>query len=475
MKLPTLEEIKDAILASAKDNPYGISTVQAKAAAVMQLLQSKQDYATRVTPSDNALFELYLGSGAGELGIRAVREAVAAPLRAEIERLTECLNNEYESNQIRNQHDLEVKEELQTALGEKFDPGVMTFRLIRDLARERDGYRIRLTKTVDKYDHFIAECDTLRAKLAAAEGERDDWKKQYKGLLDLSRREIDALKAEKTTTRPVRVRFDVTPEDACEAVELEVDDEIHMRNTMDYLSAHAVIDVPEGVPSAEDAVETAYNARYGAQEREWKTAESYSKDAWSKVGDSILALFAPYLQPATAVDAPEPIAAAETLEQLAEIAWEANRLKYNEVSNDIRFKWDSIRDNEKEATRAEVTAVLRAAKPVIDMTVAEWAEIVGYDAAVDMANKLNSRIRYRFDLPPTDSETNDMLTAAYMSGRYDSKDDLRRQQRERYHEVYMALVRQGIDGAHKYAVKAAVAYPRHLTELDAALDGKDSK
>ena len=277
MKLPTLEEIKDAILASAKDNPYGISTVQAKAAAVMQLLQSKQDYATRVTPSDNALFELYLGSGAGELGIRAVREAVAAPLRAEIERLTECLNNEYESNQIRNQHDLEVKEELQTALGEKFDPGVMTFRLIRDLARERDGYRIRLTKTVDKYDHFIAECDTLREKLAAAEGERDDWKKQYKGLLDLSRREIDALKAEKTTTRPVRVRFDVTPEDACEAVELEVDDEIHMRNTMDYLSAHAVIDVPEGVPSAEDAVETAYNARYGAQEREWKTAESYSK------------------------------------------------------------------------------------------------------------------------------------------------------------------------------------------------------
>ena len=50
-------------------------------------------------------------------------------------------------------------------------------------------------------------------------------------------------------------------------------------------------------------------------------------------------------------------------------------------------------------------------------------------------------------------------------------EDLREQQIARYHEVYIALVRQGVDGAHRYAVKAAAAYPRQMDELNAALKG----
>lgn len=52
--------------------------------------------------------------------------------------------SEYESNKIRNKHDIEVREELRSALGGKFDVGVTTPGLIRALAKERDGYKARI-------------------------------------------------------------------------------------------------------------------------------------------------------------------------------------------------------------------------------------------------------------------------------------------------------------------------------------------
>lgn len=101
---------------------------------------------------------------------------------------------------------------------------------------------------------------------------------------------------------------------------------------------------------------------------------------------------------------------------------------------------------------------------------------------------LNSRIRYRVELPaPQESLT---PTAAIGTARDEIAnlqaaqdatrahnvgpfgEDLRERQIERYHEVYIELVRQGMDGAHRHAVKSAVAYPQQIAELNAALEGK---
>jgi hypothetical protein len=92
---------------------------------------------------------------------------------------------------------------------------------------------------------------------------------------------------------------------------------------------------------------------------------------------------------------PAPIAAAETLEQLAEIGWEA----YKTGDRRLTAMWSDLSPISKQCHIAQAAAILRAAKPELD--VADEIVIHGEPMRISTHFRrfLNSRIRYRFDLP----------------------------------------------------------------------------
>lgn len=135
-------------------------------------------------------------------------------------------------------------------------------RLRHEVEVERD----RASDLLADKDSAEAECERLRVKAsyATAKAERqrqalDDNRKTIESRgAEIARleNEVKRLRIQQPETRPVKVRFDVTAEDirvalACtkrgEFVSLE-------QWYLDYLSDHAVLEVPPGVPSVEKLV-----------------------------------------------------------------------------------------------------------------------------------------------------------------------------------------------------------------------------
>lgn len=245
-----------------------------------------------------------------------------------------------------------------------------------------------------------AERDSLRAQLAEAEKRVDETAKighQFASKYELERDRANALlldleQARKTRTVRPNVRFECTANEICDHIQYTSDFALRaIVKAMDYLSTRAVVEVPEGVPSAEDLVDL---VKLGEQQIVFKANKDgtwpfkkLAHEAYKKAAQLILDRLSPYLQPQASVDpklCETPMATAETLEQLAETA-----RGIGEAFAGDPDVWIEI-----------VTAILRAARPYVDVSIAEISEFVGGDAAIDIINVLNSRIRYRVELPP---------------------------------------------------------------------------
>lgn len=104
----------------------------------------------------------------------------------------------------------------------------------------QDLYNTYQTKLCGLQGSWEAILDLCRSRIRPA-AQYGGWHFENGGIVPNGMPECVPLRS---------VRFDVTPEEACEAVEETVDrmaddDEVYMRSAMDYLAAHAVVLVPQ--------------------------------------------------------------------------------------------------------------------------------------------------------------------------------------------------------------------------------------
>lgn len=154
-----------------------------------------------------------------------------------------------------------------------------------------------LNEELAKRDAQIAALTAERDQFDADRQEKD---KVYLALL--AEREDLLRQLAERTTRPVKVRFDVTAEEArrawCNSGK-QYGTGSYPLFFMDYLADHAVIDVPPGVPSVKELAVIAASA-YGKQykrETNWlELAECCQRD-YCNMTAAILSTLAPYLRP----------------------------------------------------------------------------------------------------------------------------------------------------------------------------------
>lgn len=96
------------------------------------------------------------------------------------------------------------------------------------------------------------------------------------------------------------------------------------------------------------------------------------------------------------VDVVDDIAAAETLEQLAEILWETD----NAGTEHEAFR--DLTHSEKEAHITGVTAILQAARPVVDLKPGSVWRCGKSELHYEDLDALNARIRFKFAMPEAD-------------------------------------------------------------------------
>ena len=244
-----------------------------------------------------------------------------------------------------------------------------------DWKHDRDAAAIRLDATQHALEISEAQREELREKLAAADREVAEHRKHVSIIMS----RLQAAK--KTATRPVSVHFDCTAEEAWKVYSEHNGERFDsMTEAMNYLARRAVVEVPEGVPSALELT------------HEWLRGGAYGVPPIQFALDRL----APLLQPSASV--PDSIPA-ETLEQLAEIAFQTfaqdTSIKFATLPDSgVRQHWSKI-----------VAAILRAARPYCDLNVGSVAEWVGFDSAVDVLNKIDSRIRYTVEVPPAECPT----------------------------------------------------------------------
>lgn len=251
----------------------------------------------------------------------------------------------------------------------------------------------------------------LQAELDGVVMQRDSYR------IQLANAEQDLAELRKPTTpRPVKVRFDVTPEELADklhhaqhggwpALSSEPDrTKMMWVDTavlgMHYLAAHAGIDIPEGVPSAAELGKLGIDV-YG------QTGDHEA------MGEAILAHLAPYLKPKQEQPAPDICPA--TLERLAEIAIAAREHyadKHPTIAAPALHPPAQIRYE-----IASVLAVLAAAKPEVDAGPIEmlkvfrsnsgegqWRNISEVEAMKSVIALCNSRIRYGVRVPSAEVE-----------------------------------------------------------------------
>lgn len=287
-------------------------------------------------------------------------------------------------------------------------------RLEKMLREAQDAEHVFVAREV-KVVALEEERDSLREEIERLEQDckkQEEWADKYLAERDSLRQQL--AEAEKTRTVRPKVRFE------CEAGTVirvpngpVIEDYIIIQEVLDYLSTRAVIEVPEGVPSAEDLVNI---VRLGEQQivvRAKKDGtwpfEKLAYESYKKVAQLILDRLSPYLQPQASVDpklCETPIATAETLEQLAEIGWNKDREEFNRLYGSVNYRvvdWKNADDIDKKSFRVSVAAILRAARPEAWVTrkkLAEWVNSRMSNEAV--YEQINSRIRYCVEVPPAE-------------------------------------------------------------------------
>lgn len=292
-------------------------------------------------------------------------------------------------------------------------------------------------------EDVIRQVHDLRAKLAMAETEMErqgDRANDAENVNSKLRKKNHAL-AESLAKHQVKicpkVRFECTVDDVCEHIGYKSQFALAAINkAMDYLSAHAVVEVPDGVPSIDDLcseyigkgkidspIQFIYNRlapylRPSAVdpklcETPFYSEISVSSTVWSK-SDGIRYRLKDEIPPELArdtglwllsfavahgVDVRLPdIATAETLEQLAEIG---QKTLY---PRQIDCTWDQLTPDQQQRWYNTVTAILRAAKPNINILSGELSSILTKGLSChEIVKALDQYIRYRVELPEDES------------------------------------------------------------------------
>ena len=331
---------------------------------------------------------------------------------------------------------------------------------IKQLQSAHDGWQRLAKHRFDTCVNVKREAMALRAELEAVKAERDDFKKRYMHVAELNQNQVSMVrKAESELAArqpmPVKVHWSVTAEQAFQAwVDSGKAGVESCKVIMDYLAAHAVIDVPTGVPSTEELGKLAYDTMYPTPSLNWNAETKAKRDNWIRTATAIrnatlagmatlawtddqIEALARVLHEAYTktvswqtcwnelnaaarlsridqaraavefmrVGPPEPIATPETLEELTEIGNRAFDVVMGQKSIPLSEMGHGI----PEASLAQTAAILRAAQAYVDVTAhdlrllhAEHSDATDWFAkALDWCN---SRIRYRVASPEMPKE-----------------------------------------------------------------------
>jgi regulator of replication initiation timing len=261
------------------------------------------------------------------------------------------------------------------------------------LAAERDALQSRNDNQKQQLMDLDRQISPLMSEVSALRDEIKQLKLENGNLPEirakfeqdfaavLARAEKAEAELEARQSVPVKVRFDITTSEFnryfSERDRGLFDPEV-IPLICDYLAAHAVIDVPPGVPSAEELARAGKpigELRWTNDRAEFIPAPGMRVDLWMD-GKRLV----PEAEPA------------ETLEQLAEIHYEEWAKHVGDET-----AWNDLAEYNKDIERTQVLAILRAARPVLDVTPAHYT-VPGNCSTVSLNKNdidyLNSRIRY---------------------------------------------------------------------------------